>query len=59
VNGTTILFAALDVMTGKVIAECLKRHRAREFLRFLKKIDRGRAQPGQAPCSLFSSTPPK
>ncbi len=39
-NGTTTLFAALDVMTGKVIGECLPRHRAKEFLRFLKKIDR-------------------
>src|SRR6266849_1038283 len=37
--GTTPLFAALDVATGKVIGECLPRHRATEFLRFLKKID--------------------
>jgi transposase len=39
-NGTTTLFAALDVKTGKVIGECLPRHRAKEFIRFLKKIDR-------------------
>ena len=39
-NGTTTLFAALDVATGKVIGECLARHRADEFLAFLKKIDR-------------------
>jgi transposase len=39
-NGTTTLFAALDVKTGEVIGECLPRHRAKEFLRFLKKIDR-------------------
>jgi transposase len=39
-HGTTTLFAALDVKTGKVIGECLPRHRAKEFLRFLKKIDR-------------------
>ncbi len=37
-NGTTTLFAALDVKTGEVIGECLPRHRAKEFLRFLKKI---------------------
>jgi transposase len=37
-NGTTTLFAALDVATGKVIGECLPRHRAKEFLAFLKKI---------------------
>jgi transposase len=39
-NGTTTLFAALDVATGEVIGECLPRHRAKEFIRFLKKIDR-------------------
>src|SRR5271166_4507928 len=39
-NGTTTLFAALDVKTGAVIGECLPRHRAKEFIRFLKKIDR-------------------
>src|SRR5215468_6215302 len=39
-NGTTTLFAALDVKTGEVIGECQPRHRAKEFIRFLKKIDR-------------------
>ncbi len=39
-HGTTTLFAALDVATGKVIGECLPRHRAKEFLTFLKRIDR-------------------
>ena len=39
-NGTTTLFAALDVKTGEVIGECLPKHRAKEFIRFLKKIDR-------------------
>jgi len=39
-HGTTTLFAALDVKTGKVIGECLPRHRAAEFIRFLKRIDR-------------------
>ena len=39
-NGTTTLFAALDVKTGEVIGECLPRHRAKEFIRFLKKINR-------------------
>lgn len=38
-NGTTTLFAALDVATGQVIGECLPRHRAQEFLTFLKTID--------------------
>ena len=39
-HGTTTLFAALDVKTGFVIGECLPRHRAKEFIRFLKRIDR-------------------
>ncbi|WP_460829485.1 IS630 family transposase [Nocardioides hungaricus] len=39
-NGTTTLFAALDVLTGKVIGQCLPRHRHEEFLKFLKTIDR-------------------
>jgi len=38
-NGTTTLFAALDMLTGKVIGTCMPRHRHREFLRFLKLID--------------------
>jgi len=39
-NGTTTLFAALDVLTGSVIGECLPRHRHVEFLKFLRTIDR-------------------
>jgi transposase len=39
-HGTTTLFAALDVKTGFVIGECLPRHRAKEFIGFLKRIDR-------------------
>jgi transposase len=39
-NGTTTLFAALNVLTGVVIGQCLPRHRHEEFLKFLKKIDR-------------------
>ncbi len=37
--GTTTLFAALSLLDGKVIGECLPRHRSREFIRFLEKID--------------------
>jgi len=39
-NGTTSLFAALNVATGEVIGKCYKRHRQQEFLKFLKTIDR-------------------
>ena len=39
-NGTTTLFAALDVLSGAVIGECLPRHRHSEFLKFLRTIER-------------------
>ena len=38
-NGTTTLFAALNMVDGRVIGTCMPRHRHREFLRFLKLID--------------------
>jgi transposase len=38
-NGTTTLFAALNILKGEVIGECVKKHRHQEFLSFLKKID--------------------
>jgi transposase len=38
-HGPTTLFAALDVLTGKVIGQCLPKHRHSEFLKFLKLID--------------------
>jgi transposase len=37
--GTTSLFAALDVATGKIIGECFKRHRSTEFRKFLDIIE--------------------
>jgi len=39
-HGTTTLFAALNILDGQVIASCQQRHRHREWLDFLKKIDR-------------------
>lgn len=39
-HGTTSLFAALEVATGKIIGQCHPQHRHQEFLRFLNKIDR-------------------
>ncbi len=38
-HGTTTLFAALDVLEGKVIGQCMKRHRHQEFIRFLNLIE--------------------
>lgn len=39
-NGTTSLYAAFNILTGNVIGRVTKRHRAKEFLDFLKQIDR-------------------
>jgi transposase len=38
-NGTTSLFAALNVATGEVIGQCHRRHRHQEFLKFLNELD--------------------
>ena len=38
-NGTTTLFAALVTLDGRVIGDCMPRHRHQEFIRFLKTID--------------------
>jgi transposase len=45
-NGTTTLFAALSMLDGKVIGDCMPRHRHQEFIRFLKKIDT------ETPCEM-------
>jgi len=39
-HGTTTLFAALNVLEGTVIADCMPRHRNQEFLKFLRRLDR-------------------
>jgi DDE superfamily endonuclease len=38
-NGTTTLFAALDMLEGRLIAQCMPRHRHQEFIKFLNQID--------------------
>jgi transposase len=38
-HGTTTLFAALSLLDGKVIGDCMPRHRHQEFIRFLRRID--------------------
>ena len=38
-NGTTTLFAAIELGHGEVIATCMKRHRHQEWIKFLKLID--------------------
>jgi len=39
-NGTTTLFAALNVLDGKVIGRCMQQHRHQEFIRFLNTVER-------------------
>ena len=45
-NGTTTLFAAIELAKGTIIAECMPRHRHQEWIKFLKKID------GETPAEL-------
>ena len=49
-NGTTTLFAALEVAQGKVVGQCFARHRNREFLIFLRRLDQ--EFPGDIPLHL-------
>jgi transposase len=44
-NGTTTLFAALSVLDGKVVGQCVPRHRHQEFLKFLRCLDREFPEP--------------
>ena len=55
-NGTTTLFAALEVATGKVVDTCLPRHRHQEFLRFLSRSPR--PTRGGGCTSSATTTPP-
>jgi transposase len=48
-NGTTTLFAALEVLTGRVIGRCMARHRHQEFLKFLRTLDREGPQGSSGP----------
>lgn len=49
-NGTTCLFAALEVLKGTVIGQCYARHRNQEFLKFLRRLDE--EFPGEVPLHL-------
>jgi hypothetical protein len=49
-NGTTTLFAALEVLQGRVIGKCHQRHRRQEFLKFLRTPDQ--EFPGEVPLHL-------
>ena len=49
-NGTTTLFAALEILQGRVVGECFERHRHQELLRFLRRLDQ--EFPGTIPLHL-------
>lgn len=49
-HGTTTLFAALEVLQGRVIGQCYERHRHQEFLKFLRRLDQ--EFPGETPLHL-------
>lgn len=49
-NGTTTLFAALEVLQGRVIGQCYERHRHQELLKFLRRLDQ--EFPGEVPLHL-------
>src|ERR1700687_542926 len=49
-HGTTTLFAALEVLEGRVVGQCFERHRHQEFLRFLRRLER--EFPGAVPLHL-------
>lgn len=50
-HGTTTLFTALNTLDGRVIGECMAKHRHQEFLRFLRRIDK--EYPGKVPLHLI------
>src|SRR5437868_3707772 len=56
-HGVTTLFAALDVLEGKVIGQCMKRHRHQEFIRFLNLIE-ARVSKKKRSTSSSTTTPP-
>jgi transposase len=49
-NGTTTLFAALEVLEGRVVGQCYERHRHQEFVKFLRRLDH--EFPGDVPLHL-------
>jgi len=49
-NGTTTLFAALELAQGQVVGQCYQRHRHQEFLKFLRRLDE--EFPGPVPLHL-------
>lgn len=58
-NGTTTLFAALNTLNGKVIADCMPQHRHQEWLKFLSLIDRSTPKRKQLHLIIDNYSPHK
>ena len=58
-NGTTTLFAALNVLNGKVIADCMPQHRHQEWLKFLCLIDKSTPKRKQLHLIIDNYSPHK
>ena len=57
-NGTTDLFAALNVATGEVVAQCRQRHAGADVLAFFKLIDKQVPRSGWTSTSCWTTCPP-
>jgi transposase len=58
-NGTTTLFAALNILNGKVIADCMPQHRHQEWLKFLRLIDKSTPKRKQLHLIIDNYSPHK
>jgi hypothetical protein len=58
-NGTTTLFAALNILAGTVIGRCVKQHRHQEFLRFLNAVEARKPSLGNPKSSPAAKNLPK
>jgi transposase len=58
-NGTTTLFAALNILNGKVIADCMPQHRHQEWLKFLRLIDKSTPKRKQLHLFIDNYSPHK
>src|SRR5438034_1636552 len=58
-HGTTTLFAALNILDGKVIGDCMPRHRHQEFIRFLRLIDKSTPRGKQLHLIIDNYSPHK
>lgn len=58
-NGTTTLFAALNILDGRVITDCMPKHRHQEWLKFLRLIDKSTPKDKQLHLIIDNYSPHK